>query len=326
VNAGVNQGLTLTQPNGTITDVISSGPAGFNAKENNYNGTLYAGTTGVTYTPGNSNDFINTSTAGYNLPNGETPNNATNQSLTAPNGVTFDMIDEGTANASANTWYTSQTPGDTTTITVPVGIFGVTQAWTMLNDEWGANGSSPVTVAFNFGTSATNANAGSIVFTLTEGQTIRSAVDCTASTATGSQTTQYYTTSGTHTGCEAMATSLSSSSYNASTGSGTVSAFNVATGQYTGDTATGTVAYNTSGTLFLDAQDYNFGSYGGDYLVNMVVTDAAGASLTNINGTTIASSRVGLSALDVETPEPSTWALVFSGVGLIAFVRRRRRA
>jgi hypothetical protein len=324
VNAGVNQGLTVTQPTGTITDVITSGTGGNNS-EKAYSTNLYVGATGVTYT-GGSPDYFN-ATVGT-TPQGESPNNATNQGLTAPNGVAFDMLDEGTANASANAWMSSSAANNTTSITVPVGIFGVTQAWTMLNDEWGINGMSAVTVTFNFGSSATSATPGaSIAYTLVEGQTIRSAVDCTGSTATGSQTTQFFSTNTAgRTGCEALATSIGGT-YNANTGSGTVSAFNVATGQYTGDTTTSTIEYNTSGLLYLDAQQYNFGSYSNDYLVNMVITDTSGASLTNINGSTAASSsRVALSALDVSTPEPSTYALLLSGIGLLAYMRRRRQA
>jgi hypothetical protein len=232
------------------------------------------------------------------------------QQLTA-DGVTFSLVDQPTAPVGAQDWAASNVipTGVNTvvsTITVPVGVFDVDTAWTMLNDLYATAGATSVTVQFNFGTTASVANDGSDLFTLTEGNQIRSSLQCTGSTGAGS------------------AFPACSTAYtNAMTSPGS---FNIWRGSYNGDTANA-LFVNTSGNLFLDAQTFSLTGFAddtSDYLVNMVITDTSTAA---------APSRVSLSAVTVDsagsvtasTPEPSTILLLLTGLGGLAAAGRLRR-
>ncbi len=122
-----------------------------------------------------------------------TPPPTGGNSLTG-NGITFQMINDSGANASANMWAGTNdiaggtyacTPGPTctnpnpvsTTFTIPIGIFGVTDVYTMLNDEYASktanvgNGAGvTTTVQFNFGSASSGLGfLGSETFKLVNG-------------------------------------------------------------------------------------------------------------------------------------------------------------
>jgi len=235
------------------------------------------------------------------MPNGEVLGG---QSLTS-NGVTFAMIDQGT---TANVWGASNQAG-VTTFTIPMGIFGVTNTWTMLNDEWGTSGND-TNVTFNF-------SSGSVTFNLINGVQIRDSVDCTGGTGLAACTARGFQTSLDTS--NAYATNGTSA---AVAGNPAVSAFNVWTGAYTGSPTGGAYA-NTTGSLFLDAQKFSFlgtpFSAGNVELLSVVITDQ------NPGGF---GSRDGLSAITVlgQTPEPSTVLLFAAGLAAVGFIRFRRKS
>lgn len=220
---------------------------------------------------------------------------------------------------------------ESTTLTVGVGKFGVATAWTMLNDEYGTDGSSFTTVTFNFGASA-NATAYdySVVFRLVDGQQIRGSLLCNQTTSNSA----YGASAGT---CPNYATTLSNGSAVASNYNVRVAATQVASTTYTdpNDTSRATARdypfLKTSGSAVLDLQrfDFNYTALANDYLVNVKITNTGGQYNPFDVAPVVDTSRTALSALTVEdgatTPEPGTVALFLSGLGLVAAAKRRQR-
>ena len=233
-------------------------------------------------------------------------------------GVTFNLINDaisGPPNFWAGTNDGAGVSGNpnpsTTTITIPMGIFGVTNVYTMLNDEYGVSGANNVDVTFNFGAGGLG---GSLTFDLVNGQVYADSFDCLAGSGLSACALNNY----------AM-TVDSVHSFNAagvqvvpSAGTATVSSLGVA---WSGTYSASTLApyANTSGNLFLDAQNFYLGSFAGSYLYNVVITD------TN---TGLYTSRTELSAITVasSTPEPSTWLLFGTGIAAVFFVAKRRKS
>jgi len=315
VGTGTNGANGLTAS--TVTQVVTGGATG-SLGEKAYIGNLPPGGTALTYVSG--------------VPVGSYPNGETSgQALTVNDGgtnVTFAMIDDS-AKPTSNFWASSNTTTGTnatpivTTDTIAMGglgVFGVSNVWTMLNDQYGSlsyNSGQTTQVTFNF-TTLTGGSVAPLTFTLTNGVEIRDAVDCTGGTglsacqAFGYQntldTTNDYSTTG---------------ALNPSSGPN-VSAFNVWTGSYT--TGAGGNYANTNGSVFLDAQNFNLGSaYANDYLTSVQVIDYDGGSRQSIDM---------LSAITVEgatlppsgVPEPSTWFLSAIGLGALGFTRLRRKS
>jgi len=314
IGSGTNGANGLTA--GTVTQVVTGGATG-TVGEAAYIGSLPPSSTAFTRTSG-------VPASGY--PNGETPGG---QLLTVnDNGtnVTFAMINDS-ANPTANMWLSSNTNGTVgapivTTDTIlmgGLGVFGVSNVWTMLNDQYGSlayNNGQNTQVVFNF-TTATGGAVTPLTFTLTNGVTIRDSVNCTAAggaTGTGVST------------CTALGyqnTLDTANSYGTTGGlnpaSGpSVHAFNVWSGTY--NTGSGNYANTNNGAVYLDGQNFSLGSaYANDYLTSI-----------QIIGTTTGTrqSRDVLSAITVQasTPEPSTWLLLAGGFGVIGFARLRRKS
>jgi len=237
--------------------------------------------------------------------------------------VTFAMIDDSTV-PNQNYWALQNT---STPLTIPIGIFGVQNVWTMLNDVWGCtagNQSGPcagasnadTVIKFTFDKNSNGNDAASletVTFTLINGNEIRDAVDCTSGGACS--------TLGYATGLAAL--SNMTPTIGGSAGITFPSGINVATGtlyspEYSAG-ATGSGNYNsTTGTLALDYQEFQFGNaFLNDYLVK--------ASVSNPNSAS-SQTRTGFSAitLDVAAPEPSTVLLVMAGLGFLGVKRMRR--
>lgn len=300
IQIGGNTGLT-SGVGGSGTSETTTGSAG--SGQQPYVNNVFQGTTVVGQTSGNlcSGATISTCTSTSGTP-GAGP---TNEFATA-NGVTFALVNQNISGTQEMEWAATSTGNASSTITIPIGIFGVTSVDTMLNDEYGLYGGTPTTVTFQFANSADN-----VTFNLVNGQDIRDSFDCTSGSGLAAcQAGGFYNGSNVDT--------LSSASYASNSGDSdgaSVTAFNVWTGTYSG----GVGAYvNTNGTLFLDAQNFYLGTDAANTtLLNVVITDTQ---------TAVKQSRDGLSAVTVFTPEPSTMFLLATGFGALGLFRRRRQA
>lgn len=291
---------------GGNTGLTSSNVTGSTFVEAAYAGTNFQGTT-----PTGSNGSVLCAGATIGTctsqANSATPMGEPSNEFATGNGVTFALINEST---NLGVWAAPNT--GTNSMTVTLNIFGVTNVYTLLNDEYGVNGSSPTTVKFTFSDTSTE------TFTLVNGKVIREAIQCTGGSglttcnnqnwASTLDTTNMYGLNGALIGAITPTTTAN------------VTAFNVWSGTYTGGTAN---RANTTGNLYMDAQNFYLGSAAsGLTLVNMTITDTAGG-VSQI-------SRDLLSAVTVQTasgatPEPSTGLLIASAVGGFAWIRRRRK-
>jgi hypothetical protein len=230
-------------------------------------------------------------------------------------GVTFGMLADsenkcgssGTGScANDNFWASSTGTTGPTTITIPVSVSGVSEAYILLNDYWGVNGSTTQTdtVLFTF-------SGGTDTFTLTNGNQIEDAVQCLSATGTPND----FVGRSPQPSCTTFARSTSSPGTD-----------NIWSGTYSGDNASSTDYFNTAGNLALNDISFNLSAFSGQTLKTISITD-------NNNGFTNFSSALALSAITVTgsslvvvTPEPSTVLLLFAGLGVIVYLGQRRKA
>jgi hypothetical protein len=307
---GVN-GLTA----GTVTQSVTGGATG-TVGEMSFVGNIPPGSTSLTRTSG-------VPPVGYPNGAGSTQLDTVNDSGT---NVTFAMINDS-ANPTSNMWISSNTGGTTGTPVVTtdtvlmggLGVFGVSNVWTMLNDQYGNsafNGGQNTQVTFDF-TTSTGGFVAPLTFTLVNGVEIRDSVNCTA--AGGATGTGVSTCTGLNfqNGLDTTNDYSPTGAENPVSGPD-VSAFNVWTGTY--NTGSGAYANTANGAVYLDAQNFFLGSaYANDYLTSIQVVDTETASRQ---------SRDILTAITVEAsaPEPSTWLLFAIGFGAIGIVRLRRKS
>jgi len=307
--SGVNYGLTttyITSPNTSgCTGCANSATTGYSLK--NYDKNLFeGGTPNPTPFTGYSSVINTAPTAGSTL-------------VDTTNNVTFAMISQsGTYN---NVW----TSTSSSTLTIPMGVFGVQNVWTMLNDYYGANAAQNTSVTFKFDNNADGSDVGSLT-TLTvdlkNGTEVRSSINCTANCSVG---TSYASTlagstvvSGTDihcTGpnCLAAVTVLTNNLF---------SALNLIPNpatQFAGQTV----------SAVLDDQGFSFGNaFANQYLVSVGVTEKA-YSTSGLNASSIGLSAITLQTVSAEnqtaTPEPSSVLLAIGGLAAFAFIGRRRR-
>jgi hypothetical protein len=258
--------------------------------------------------------FANDPISGSSLGGSTVPDatSAIQQFTDMNNGVVFGMDSD----ASDQFWASaSGTTTGTTTITVPVGVFGATQANILLNDYYGVNGTTDATVIFNFVT------AGAVTDTLTNGNQIDSATQCAANST-------FFTTPPA--GGTATCTSFGTSTSNAGNvgnpiATTTDTAWNAI---YTGNTnhnttsTSGTPFGGTSGSLDLSDIQFNLSAYSGDTLTSITIKDTA----NNPDGSRLALAAISVQAPLTATPEPSTIVLLAAGLGLVGFFGRRRMA
>lgn len=280
--------------------------------ERNYNNILFAGATS------NSGATSPSAFTGYQQIGGEAPG----LTATDGSGTNFAMLSDGTMTGvdtgpSNNYWESTITGGASASIVVPIGLYGVSDVWTMLNNQWGTVGGNDTTVTFTFGSSS-NATSGltNVAVALTNspnvvgvGQ-IRSAVACnTVTTAT----------------CN-----LSTNTRSILEEGAVVNGVTINTGlvygpfAYTAASPTGFYA-GTQGHVKLDDQQFVFDSaLANDWLVSMTVTENVGNTPASVTAGVLP-SETALSAVTVDTvPEPTTILLVLSGLGVVGFRRLRR--
>lgn len=201
------------------------------------------------------------------------------------NGIVFGMISD--TSTASNYWGSpASSPSTSSSITIPIGIFGLSDAYVLLNDYFGPSGIHDTNVVFNY------AATGAITKQLTNGVEIDSAHNCGAP--------------GVH--CSAFSgTTTSPNTDIAWSGSYTEG---VNTTPYTG----------TSGTLNLLDIHFNLSGLApaGDTLTSITFTD-----LNNLtNSSRLALSAITFT----NSPEPSTWLLLAAGLGFMVFLGQRRKA
>jgi len=245
--------------------------------------------------------------------------------------IQFNMLNDacGLVNAcngargSDNYWTapvnSNPTMGMTSALTIPIGIFDVTDLWTVLQNEYGLSGVNDTSVQFNWGSTATTADGPSVTVNLSNASNsgmsgqIRSAVLCGDSNVVTScaldaigQISPYSVATGTGTGVGQIGiftSNLLNAPYNNMLGGSS---------NYTG---------SSSGTVALDDQGFFFNGLNEDkFLVNIKIMENVGQQ--NVSST-------ALTAVTVDsTPEPASIWLGVTGLVMAvgaSRVRRRRR-
>jgi PEP-CTERM motif len=226
--------------------------------------------------------------------------------------VTFAMMNGG---GSSNFWDLPQSGNNE--ITVPIGLYGVTDVWTMINDVLAGDSSvsRDVTLFFNFGTTSNAATVDTITVKLTNAGN--------SSTAAGEDRNSVDCSPATTTPCEGTASPAISPLMSGVSISGvTVDTNNVYTSSFSDDQA-GTLNLDDQGFLFngislasLGVGDTNLNTY----LVSVQIKEASA---------TAGGQGVALSAITVDTapvPEPSTIMMMLTGLGVVGFAALRRRS
>jgi hypothetical protein len=226
----------------------------------------------------------------------------------------FDLMGDSVNTNSVQEWVSASSGTATpSTITIPVGIFGVADLSTMLNTVGGLttggtictsnNGLNPLTnctntdsyayITLNFGTSANGATVQTETFALMNGVTQANILDGATAGTSGSTSDYNVTYLG--------------------------QSYAVDTGQVFSTTISG--GTNANDTLVLDAQEFPvFEQFQSLYLTSVSITDTGSTN----PGT---SNHEVLSAVTVTpTPEPSTLLLLGAGLGVIAVTRFRRKS
>lgn len=316
---GVNVGLTtlyMTTPNavtstaGCANGCVNGSTTGFSLK--NYDKNMFAtGTPNPTPFSGYSN------TTGVASTQGSTMFDSAHQ-------VTFAMLSQTGSNG--NFW----AAGGNNTLTIPVGVFGVQNVWTMLNNYFGKDTNNDTNVTFTFDNNKDGSDAASktvLTVDLVNGKEVRAGFDCTANCgswvdySTGLAASTSVTGSGLQCAgnCPALVTVVTNNIFS-STG-------------ITG--GAGTNVAGATGTAVLDDQGFLFGSmFSNQYLVSIGVTQKNFATGIGLSGGNLASisavSAVTLDTFDrgnndVATPEPSTVLMLLGGFSALGFARLRRR-
>ncbi len=300
--------------NGLTASYIGSGITGtFN--EQNYDGRLFqtAQLSGTLVTPPYT-------TGTYTQASSPSPSTIVDTGAGAltdsSTGVTFNMITDGTGLGGSNNFWQGATAG--ATITIPVGVFDVTDVWTLINNVWGTPNVNGTTVKFNFGTSATTTSE-----TLTVALTNSGSTTGGGATPSGEVATSVQCTTTVAAQCNTFAigpTAASTLISTSGTASGSLPTISVLTdtlsaGMY--NSAAGNFA-GSAGQVIMTDQGFQFGStFYGLYLVSVQVTEVVGGAHT---------SESGLSAITVDaTPEPSTIWLLIAGIGVAGIARFQLR-
>lgn len=332
IGAGTNgvYGLTASYLTSSANPTLNTN-SGF--EERSYNVLLFGGATNgsTTLAPyGSANPSYSTGTYNVVGPSGETTSPTYAGTIVDPtSGVTFATVDDaclngsscnGTTRQSANTWVSI---GDTT-LTVPVGVYGVTDVWTLLNDVYGSPNAYNTTITFDFGNSAGATNGTSLVLQLQNSSSnlsstgsgqIGTDVDCSVAGSTSCNgysvgPVAHASSLSPYTGTTANATSDLSAA-----GMSSVNVYSnvIYTSQYTA--ATSSAFAGSTGTVNMYDQDFSLGAaFQGLYLVDIKVTEAAGST-----------DDLSLSAITVQTPEPAAFGLLFVGLIGTGFAVGRRR-
>jgi hypothetical protein len=281
--------------------------------EKNYDNVLFQGALNGSTAPVPFTGY--TQTGG--TPAGQTATDATDH-------VNFAMLSDGvnnsTSNQSNNYWQSTGTGGVTNSIVVPIGVFGASDVWTMIDNTAGTLGGNDTTVTFDFGATS-NATSGLTVVTVAldnnnntslNGE-LRASLSCTAGTSV------CFETGPNPRSTLAQGAVIGGVTVNEGTVYNSFSYNNIPSSSpfYTGSTA---------GKTKLDDQEFVFNSptLSNEWLVSVTVTEnVANTYASNPS----APSQTALSAITVDTvvPEPGSILLFLSGIGGLGLMRFRRR-
>lgn len=318
--SGANLGITSSYINGTngaqcVGQVlqgnacVAGSSGGF--VERNYDASLFAGGRVTTGGP------APVPFAGYTNLNQAT---APGTTATSTAGVPFAMISDGTFGARPQNYWMSSVTGSQQSMTLPIGIYGVTDAYLMMNNLWGQSGGTNTKVTFNFADSS-NALTGLTTVAVmlqnsssTESGTgqIRSAMDCAGAIGSPSSFPNCNTAFASGTLAASSNPLVSIDGGTATSGPVTVTTDNVFSSTYSGGPQASTAYFNTAGQLNLDDQKFIFGNtYADKFLVSIIVTE-----LNNVSKT----SSTALSAVTLITavPEPGTMGMMLVAGLLLA--------
>jgi len=315
---GGASGLNDAYVTGNCGGACITGSVAGSSSEVNYNNVVFSGATGASGPPSAYTGYSTT-----------VPSSGNTMKDTA-DSVTFAMIgNDTTGGTTDNAWLIPS--NSSSSITIPVGIFGVTDVWSMLNDDLGAAGTPRDTnIILTFGSTA-NATTGLTTVTIKPNNTNSPYNAAAANWVQDSVVCQTGCSAGTGSGSNNGAvgppltsgTPTISSAGVGGTGLTTATAYtdNLYTYAYT--SATGAEA-NTTGNVVLN----DFGVVFSGNLLNFAQSNYL-VSVTYMDPSAVSNSGLYVSALTVDAaPEPSTVLLLLGGFGVIGFgyFRRRRRA
>jgi hypothetical protein len=230
-------------------------------------------------------------------------------------GVTFSKI-----NDTGNFW-DLPTGTATSTVTIPIGVFDVTDVWTMINDIESTS-SRDINVTFNFGTNANGVGGTNVSKTVqlfnanaanANGQ-VRNALVCNGC----AETSQVGLTGEVNNGVTVVADNVFTQPFSVLCQSQLAIAASIGSNSQCG----------AEGTAYLDDQGFFFNSLNlGGGLTNLN-TYLVSVQVKEINGAA-GGLGAGLSAITIDaasaTPEPSTVLLFVAGLGALGFGRLRKK-
>jgi len=279
-----------------------------NYTEQNYDNVLFAGATNSGTAPKPYSTYNQTAAA--------------QGSLTDPtSNIKFSMIDDGTGSNGSNNFWQGQQAGCTGSpvtgcvtpaITIPVGVYGVTDVWALLNTELsGANLTNTTQIIFTFGSQSSGGTTQNILVKLSTSNNNNTPTNEMQNSVLCVPASSCTTASGPTLG-EAVISSV------------TVLTDNVYTSLYNNGALPG-YAGATNGNVVLDDAGFEFNG--------IALSTIGGTNLTNyLQSITFKESGVingvseALSAVTVDTvPEPSTIFMFLSGLGAIGLARFRRK-
>jgi hypothetical protein len=316
VAASLNAGTIQTQINLSSANIASNG----GWTEVNYDAYLFNGVSNSTLNPSPGTDYTYKSTSNT-IPLNTLTDSSTAATTQDAGGVTFDLLNDGcvggtcspTAGTKTNNVWVAPTTGPST-FTVPVGIFDVTDVWTMLNNVYGTANANDTSIIFDFGTSANTTNGTSLTVNLNN--------TSNTSPLLGQIGTSTQSTAGTCAACSGFATGTVKPTATLGSPSRTMDANQLYSFAYNSTfPSNSSWSGSTAGTVVLDDQGIILPTlYSGLYLVDIRVIENVGA--VNV-------SQSALSAITVDsvssTPEPSSVWLLIAGSAVFGAVALRRR-
>jgi len=310
---------------GLTSSYVGAGDCGGNCTDQyNYDEVLFQGLDGTTPSPGTN--YVQSGTTMNSTITDTSANAQANGNGAA--GVTFAMINDGVdslncfavvvgggvCGASNNYWALAGN-GNVQELTIPVGVYGVSQVWSMINSEDAgyATGDRSITMFLNFGT------AGGTIE-----DTVRVNLTNTGDTSTGTGQIENAVLCSSYAPCDGVTTPASGPLQTTNPTALTNGAYTVqAYADYLYS-----IKYNGTGNLLvLNDQGLNLGTLNFAGVGTNLNTYLVNVQIEEVGNTSYPGEYSAVSALTVVTaaPEPSTVFMFLTGLGAIGFAGYRRR-